>query len=202
MSESDEDLLARCQQGSIHAFEMLLQRYQPRVLRFLEKQLGNREDAKDVTQRTFLQVHASLERFKLGHRFSPWLFTIARRQGIDFMRQLGSRRRVQEELVAEPGPDAGPDPHQVLGQREDVDAIWRWIWANLDKRSAEILWLRIQEELELPEIAKVMKLTRTHVKVLLHRARKSLLRTFSQESPEHFNKATGTARKAVSQFLL
>ena len=48
----------------------------------------------------------------------------------------------------------------------------------------------------------VMKLTGSHVKVLLHRARKSLLRTFFRESSNHFNKTTGTTHKTVSQFLL
>ena len=202
MSESDEDLLARCQLGSLRAFELLLLRYQPRVLRFHEKQLGDREDAKDVTQRTFLQIHASLGRFKPGHRFAPWLFTIARRQGIDFLRQVGSRRRVHEQLLSEPEPGAGADPQTLLGQREEVDAIWRWIWRNLDQRSAEILWLRIQEELDLSEIATVMMLTHSHVKVLLHRARKSLLRTLSQESSKLSSKTTGTTHRTVSQFLL
>jgi RNA polymerase sigma-70 factor (ECF subfamily) len=202
MSESDEGLLVRCQRGSLRAFELLVLRYQPRVLRFHEKQLGDREDAKDVTQRTFLQVHASLGRFKPGLRFAPWLFTIARRQGIDFLRQMGSRRRVHEQLLSEPEPVTGADPQTLLGQREEVDAIWRWIWKNLDQRSAELLWLRIQEELDLPEIAMVMKLTRSHVKVLLHRARRSLLRTLSRESSILSNKTTGTTHRTVSQFLL
>ncbi len=64
----------------------------------------------------------------------------------------------------------------MLSQQEDVDAIWHWIRTNLDERSAEILWLRIQEDLNLSEIAKVTTLSKTNVKVLLHRARKSLLK--------------------------
>lgn len=179
MDETDEELLARCQKGSIRAFESLLHRYQPRVLRFLERQLGNLEDAKDVTQRTFLQVHGSLSRFESGKRFSPWLFTIARRQGIDFLRQAGSRRRVHQQLVVEPGLAGGADPQKLLAQQEDVAAIWQWIRTHLDERSAEILWLRIQEELDLAGIAKVTNLSRSNVKILLHRARKSLLKLCS-----------------------
>ncbi len=178
MEESDEELVAQCQNGSPRAFESLLHRYQPRVLRFVERQIGNLEDARDVTQRTFLQVHDSLSRFRSGNRFSPWLFTIARRQGIDFLRQAGSRRRVHDQLATEPRPDAEADPQKLLSQQEGVDAIWHWIRTNLDARSAEILWLRIQEDLDLSEIAQVTNLSKSNVKVLLHRARKSLLRTF------------------------
>jgi len=183
IDESDEELLAKCQEGSTRAFEALLHRYQPRVLRFVERQIGNLEDARDVTQRTFLQVHGSLSRFRPGNQFPPWLFTIARRQGIDFLRQAGSRRRVHEQLVAEPKPDREADPQKLLSQQEEVDAIWHWVRTNLDGRSAEILWLRIQEDLDLCEIAKVTKLSQSNVKVLLHRARKSLLKTFPYRSP-------------------
>lgn len=178
MEESDEELVALCQQGSPRAFESLLHRYQPRVLRFIERQIGNLEDARDITQRTFLQVHDSLSRFRPGNRFSPWLFTIARRQGIDFQRQAGSRHRVYDQLASEPKPDGEADPGKLLSQQEEVDAIWHWIRTNLDERSAEILWLRIQEDLDLSEIATVTGLSQSNVKVLLHRARKSLLKTF------------------------
>ena len=175
---SDEDLLAQCQDGSIRSFETLLLRYQPRVLRFHENQLGNLEDAKDVTQQTFLQVHDKLSRFKLGKPFSPWLFTIARRQGIDFLRQIGSRKRAIDKLSSEDKATPPTDPQQSLSQREEVDRIWQWIQSNLDERSAQILWLRIQEEFDLSAIAKVMNLSQGNVKVLIHRARKLLLETF------------------------
>jgi RNA polymerase sigma-70 factor (ECF subfamily) len=201
MEESDEDLVASCQQGSLHAFETLVRQYQPRILRFLEKHLGNRQDAEDVTQRTFLQAHRCLGRFRSGSRFAPWLFTIARRQGIDFLRHAGSRRKLQEQLLAEPPPEAGADPSTLLGQREGVDELWRQIWSRLDSRSCEILWLRIQEEMELPEIAKVMKLSRTHVKVLLHRARKSLLKTFPSHSSESPANSAGARPEPASHPL-
>ena len=184
MEESDEDLVARCQQGSDHAFEALVRRYQPRIIRFLETRLNNRQDAEDATQQTFLQAHGGIGRFKSGHRFAPWLFTIARRQGIDTLRRSGSRRRLAEKLRAEPPPGAAVDPSKLLGQQEDVDALWHWIRTQLDSRSCEILWLRIQEDMDLAEIAAIMKLTRTHVKVLLHRARKSLCETLLSSATE------------------
>lgn len=178
MEESDEELIALCLKGSPRAFESLLHRYQPRVLRFVEQQIGNLEDARDVTQRTFLQVHGSLSRFRPGSRFAPWLFTIARRQGIDFLRQAGSFKRAHNQLLEEPKTDETSNPQELLSQQESVDEIWSWIRANLDERSSEILWLRIQEALSLAEIAKVTKLSQSNVKILLHRARKSLIETF------------------------
>lgn len=182
MEETDEELVALANQGSLRAFETLVKRYQPRILGFLEKQLGSREDAEDVTQRTFVQAYQSLARFGSGYHFSPWLFTIARRQGIDFLRQAGSRRRTKERLCAEPPPNLPEDPAKLLGERENIDQIWNWIWSQLDARSSEILWLRIHEDYDLAEIARVMGLGRSHVKVLLHRARKTLCKSFVRHS--------------------
>ena len=180
MEESDEALVAECQQGSLRAFELLVKRYQPRIYRFMEKQFNSREDAEDLTQRTFVQAYQSLNRFNSKYRFSPWLFTIARRQGIDFLRQKGTRQRHVEKLSSEPAPAFVPDPADLLEQQENVEEIWRWIWTKLDRRAGEVLWLRIQEELDVSEIAQVMNLSRSHVKVILHRSRKSLLQQLSQ----------------------
>ena len=140
-------------------------------------------------------------RFEAGNSFAPWLFTIARRQGIDFLRQAGSRHRVHKKLVTEPRPDDGAEPHQMLTQQEEVEAIWQWIRTHLDERSAGILWLRIQEELTLPEIAKVMGLSQSNVKVLLHRARKSLLKNFPGEGSKSSQKDSGNPVEFASQPL-
>jgi len=182
MEESDEALVAACLAGSAGAFETLVRRYQPRVLRFLESQLGNREDARDVTQRAFLQAYGSLARFKAGSRFSPWLFAIARHQGIDHLRHTGARRDLNRRLADNAEAATAIDPAAVLDAREGVEERWRWVRGHLDERSFQILWLQIQEEMETGDIARVMKLTRSHVKVLLFRARKTLRRHFDAES--------------------
>lgn len=183
MEKADEDLVALCRGGDLAAFEALVKRYQPRILAFLLKQVGRREDAEDVTQRTFISAYQSLARFDSSQRFAPWLFTIARRQGVDFLRQSGSRRKKQDRLEAEPEPSSAPDPAVLLRQKENLDELWRWISEHLDDRSREILWLSVQEGLTTAEIARVMKLTTGHVKVLLFRTRQKLQRELATQLP-------------------
>jgi RNA polymerase sigma-70 factor, ECF subfamily len=199
MEVPDEDLVAKCQAGSSAAYETLVRRYQPRLLRFLEAQLGNREDARDITQRSFIQAHASLSRFKPGRRFAPWLFAIARSEGVDFLRHLGARRRLWERMEDEPEPSPVPDPASQLDERERVEERWCWIRARLDARSSEILWLQIQEEMNPGEISRVMGLTRSHVKVLLFRARSALRRHLELENRHPFAKRPPAADRSLSQ---
>lgn len=180
--ESDEALAAASQAGSITAFETLVRRYQPRILRFLENQLGNHEDARDITQQAFLQAYRSLARFKLGSPFAPWLFAIARYQGIDFLRHRGSRRDLDQRFAQEAESKDVPDPATLLDINERIEQRWQWVRQHLDQRSYQILWLHLQEEMEIRDIAEVMKLTRSHVKVLLFRARRTLRGQFESEN--------------------
>lgn len=183
MEENDETLVAASLAGSTGAFETLVRRYQPRVLRFLENQLGNHEDARDCTQRVFLHAYESLARFKPGLRFAPWLFAIARFQGIDQLRHTGARRDLTKRFTNhEDVSSSSPDPASLLDAREGIEQRWHWVRDHLDDRSFQILWLLIQEEMDTRDIARVMKLTRSHVKVLLFRARKTLRRQFDAET--------------------
>lgn len=174
MEVEDEELVSRSQQGDMAAFECLVWRYQPRIQRFMENQISNVEDAKDMTQQTFIKAYNSLSRFRNGHRFSPWIFTIARRQSIDYLRSLGiakndSSRYDHEQL------ETNDDPSKLLASAEHCQQIWKWVHCLVDERSYHILWLRVQEEMSIKEIGQVVGISRTLVKVLLCRARKTLV---------------------------
>jgi len=199
MEGSDEELAAQSRAGSTAAFEALVRRYQPRLLRFLEKQVGNREDARDITQRSFLQAYAGLARFKPGRPFAPWLFHIARCEGIDFLRHIRARRCLHERFGEESVHQSDSNPAARLDEEERVGERWRWIRTRLDARSFEILWLHIQEEMEIRDIASVVGLTGGHVKVLLFRSRSSLRRHFDSENPALFTELTRLPDSPIRQ---
>ena len=190
MEDSDEELVAQSRAGSTAAFEALVRRYQPRLLRFLEKQVGDREDARDITQRSLLQAYAGLARFKPGRPFAPWLFHIARCEGIDYLRHIRARRSLHERFSEEDARQPDSNPAARLDEEERVGERWRWIRSHLDARSFEILWLHIQEEMEIRDIARVVGLTSGHVKVLLFRSRSYLRRHFDSENTPLFTELT------------
>lgn len=174
MEPEDEELVMRSQQGDLDAFECLVRCYQPRIQRFMENQLSNREDARDMTQQTFIKAYESLDRFRNGCRFSPWIFTIARRQSIDFLRSLNAAKNDSTRChFSELETDV--DPSSLLVSAEHCHQIWTWVQSLVDQRSYNVLWLRVQEEMSIKEISQVMGMSRTHIKVLLHRARKTLV---------------------------
>src|SRR5262245_56228181 len=118
---SDEELLLgyRC----THAQEMfaeLVRRYERPLQRHLQRLLGNWAAAEDVLQSTFLLVHLRADQFDPARKLRPWLYAVASRQAIDYLRrhrrhQAVSLSRSEDEhdgaaLRADLLADRGPTP--------------------------------------------------------------------------------------------
>lgn len=74
---SDEELIARFQQGDVYAFDLIVKRYKQQLLNFVFRFLNNRELAEDVVQETFLRVYRKRHAYKQVAKFSTWIYTIA-----------------------------------------------------------------------------------------------------------------------------
>ncbi|RYD21169.1 MAG: RNA polymerase sigma factor [Verrucomicrobiaceae bacterium] len=164
-------LVGQARQGSTAAFGELVHRYHGRVFGFLLTLTRHRQDAEDLTQETFLRAWNKLHRFDPAQPLLPWLFTLARRQSIAALRK---RRPLPEEL---------PFPAET----ENTPPV-SWIWECARKElSAEVysaVWLHYAEELSMRQVADVLGKREGAVKVMLHRARKSLAESIRRKSPE------------------
>ena len=162
--EIDATLARRSRAGDLDAFARLMERHQQPVFHFLLYRCGNRQDAEDVAQTTFLAAFRALDRFDERRSFTTWLFTIARRQCIDLLRRRRDHQPLDEELFAvAPGEPTGPDDR---GAR-----LWELARAQLSANPADALWMVYKEDLSIEETARALGWTRLRVKVTLHRAR-------------------------------
>lgn len=166
---SDEDLARQSQEGDLAAFEELVRRYENRIYAFIFQACRHDTDAREVTQDTFVKAFAAIGQFDPRRSFASWLFTIARRKGVDCFRARipAGNDAVPEEL----DPD---NPAESLARRDEAQALWRRARLLLPDAQFQSLWLRYNEDMDIPEIARVLGKTQTHVKVLLFRARHSL----------------------------
>jgi RNA polymerase sigma-70 factor (ECF subfamily) len=150
------------------------------VYSFAFYELGNHHDAEDVTARVFLQALAALPRFEDRARpadgegastFRVWLFQIARNAVANQRRTW--RRRPQAPLEAAVAIVGADDPGDALTRREQaagaVDALRR---LPADRRRA--LVLRFVDEMSTAEIAGVLGRSEGAVRVLIHRALRSM----------------------------
>jgi RNA polymerase sigma-70 factor, ECF subfamily len=168
-AESDAWIRA-AQAGSLEAFDALVEAYGTRILNYLQQLTGNRHDAEDLTQDTFLKAHRCLDSIRNPDAFAGWLFTIARRTALNHFRAA----RSTEELPAEI-PLHGTDPASLAADRDDKDDLWN-VARTLKRDYFEVLWLRYAEGLSIQETAAVLRRTALHVRVRLHRARLQLAR--------------------------
>jgi RNA polymerase sigma-70 factor (ECF subfamily) len=76
MEESDQAIIARVLDGDTYAFSRLVERHKRRCLRYSYRVLGDRDEADDVTQETFVRAFRALHKCVNPDRFKAWLFQI------------------------------------------------------------------------------------------------------------------------------
>ena len=88
----DEGLVVKAQQGDIHAFDELVERYHAKIYGLTYNMTSNREDAEDLTQEIFVKAYQALPRFKGKSSFYTWLYRIAVNKTINY-RKMRNRKR-------------------------------------------------------------------------------------------------------------
>ncbi|PWU08077.1 MAG: hypothetical protein C5B50_30390 [Verrucomicrobia bacterium] len=173
---SDEQLALESQRGSLVAFEALVLRYERRIYRFVAQWCRDGMDASEITQETFVRAYQNIGQFKSRYRFSAWLFTIARHKSIDHHRAapIAFERQIPEFADT-------ADPAQLLEDQEQRVEIWNLARRSLPELQFQALWLRYVEDMQVKEVAKVLRKTQMHVKVLLFRARRTMAAGLAKE---------------------
>jgi RNA polymerase sigma-70 factor (ECF subfamily) len=177
---SDETLARRVQLGCVRSYEELDRRLRPRLVYLLRKRTGSREDAEDLTQQALMRAYEKIDQYNPARSFRSWLFTIAVRLAIDAHRRRG---------VASTGggidraTDPGPGPHERVDQMDTQRRLWALADRVLDPTQRTALWLHYGEQLKAGEIARTLGITSVHVRVLLYRARRTLLMHLEEPEP-------------------
>ncbi len=169
----DDELVRRSAAGDQNAFRQLVERWQQPLLAFLERMVGDREEARDLGQETFYRVFAQAARYEAGGKFRSWLFSIAG----NLARSRLRRRRVLRWIHFDPRHHDQPAPQadaharveQIAAQQRVREAL-----ARLPDRQRQAILLQRYEQMSYREIAAAMEITVPAVESLLQRAMASL----------------------------
>jgi RNA polymerase sigma-70 factor (ECF subfamily) len=179
-SGSDErELIQRCIDGDVSAFEPLVERYRQRVWRLAYQILRDREDAWDCAQEAFVRAFHSLASFRGQSAFYTWLFRITVNVATDRQRARGAQarafgaERVPEEEWERTTPDPGARPDSAAVRAEQRERIRQALDA-LPPKARTIIMLSDVEGLSYREIAEVLRCPIGTVMSRLHNARKRL----------------------------
>jgi RNA polymerase sigma-70 factor (ECF subfamily) len=162
---SDEQLMSAYVAGDAAAFRVIFERYAPLLLRAMLRELYAREEANDLVQQTFLQLHRARRDFDPGQKLKPWVLTIAMNLKREYFRR--KKRRPERSLEAELGPEPAVGARGAA-QVEARRTLAR-VLAGLPADQREVIELHWFDGLEFPEVAEVVGASVSAVKVRAHR---------------------------------
>lgn len=162
--------------GDADAFDVLFDRWAPRLLRYLERMVSDTATAEELVQETFLRVYRARERYAAESRFSTWLYRIATNLALNELRR--PRRKRQHASTDDPEAplelaDLRPAPDVVAHARVAARELEREL-SKLPERQRMALWLGAVEGHSYAEVASMLETTEKSVKALVHRARATL----------------------------
>jgi RNA polymerase sigma factor (sigma-70 family) len=168
--QSDERLVAFVRRGNLAAFEVLVNRYESRLLAFCRHLLGSREDAEDVLQEVLAAAFNAMTADDRPINVRPWLYRIARNRSLNNLRRMQAVATDSMDLhLSEHGASTADKVHE----REEFRLLVGDIH-ELPETQKTALVLREMDAMSYEQIAEAMETTVPSVKSLLVRARVSL----------------------------
>lgn len=174
---SDEELMQAYVSGDAAAFRELFERYAPLLIRVLSRQLRTQEEASDLVQQTFLQLHRARNDFRVDAKLRPWLFTIALNLKREHFRRV--KRHPEAPLELDGRADPAVEPRGT--QRAEAARELQGALARIPADQAEVIALHWFEGLSFAEVADVVGASVSAVKVRAHRGYVALRRHLDDE---------------------
>lgn len=180
---TEATLVGRAQEGDVSSFEALVRRYQRQVFGLAQRMLGDRGEAEDVVQDTFVMVWRRLPTLVDTSLFRAWVFQIATRRCLNVLRSRARRPSAPVEAAdLEKAADASyaghasdGDPAAAAQHRAELARLNDVLGTLTDEQRA--CWvLREMCELSYPEIAYATHLPISTVRGRIARARQNLMR--------------------------
>ena len=183
----DTELMMRVKVGDSSAFKILVEKYQRQVINVSYRLLGNREDAEDVAQETFLKVYLSAKSYEPKAELFTYLYTIATRLALNRLRKKKRLRwfsldQLQENKEDGSGQEFPADPADqpdVSLEQAEREAMVRRALDALPEAQKIAVILSRYEGLSYKQIAEVMGLSVSAVESKLHRAKQTLRKKLS-----------------------
>ncbi|MCG9128315.1 sigma-70 family RNA polymerase sigma factor [Candidatus Poribacteria bacterium] len=188
MAELDDKLMQQFQKGDENAFTLLVRRHQQPLINFIAKFTGDRDNAEDLAQETFIRMYKAADRYKPGRaQFKTWMYFIAKNLCKNHIRNTGRREKFRVDNVASKYNDNGENEEdidiiaiapadtalqpEVAIERKELRHTIQSAIAELPEQYRYPLILRDVQGLSYEEISKILELRSGTTKSRINRAR-------------------------------
>ncbi|MFB3785902.1 MAG: RNA polymerase sigma factor [bacterium] len=175
---TDEQLISQCGQDSLPAFELLIRRWDKRILQYIYRCVGCRDEAEDLRQELFLKIYQQRKSFRPGGNFQAWLYKIATNLIID---KWARKKRPPLEPLSESLDNEwiswrlslNGDVRRGAAVRE-IQSRLHAALLRLPPEERMVLILRHFENLPFKDIAELIQAPESTVKTRVYRALQTL----------------------------
>ncbi|MFO8235427.1 MAG: sigma-70 family RNA polymerase sigma factor [Bacteroidales bacterium] len=171
---SDEYYIERILNGDKSSFALLVERYKEMVFTIAFRMMKNREQAEEIGQDAFLKIYRSLKQFRRQSKFSTWLYKIVYNECISELR----KKKLPVNSIDDETSQT-KDIEDTINKAEGLENDDRKYYIEkalsyLNEDDRMIITLFYHESMSTEEIAQIMDLSVSNVKVKLYRSRNKL----------------------------
>jgi RNA polymerase sigma factor (sigma-70 family) len=174
-------------------FEILYNEHKMLVYNVALNYLQNVEDAEEITQDVFIQLHESLSKFKEQSTLKTWIYRITINKCLDFIKHKNSQKRFfifgkksQNELELQ-NITTFEHPGILLENKENAAVLFKTINELNENQKTAFILSKI-DGLSNPEISEIMQLSVSSIESLIFRAKTTLKEKLSNKFEEHRKK--------------
>ncbi len=187
----ERKLIERAQSGDFDAFNRLIKAHKDKIFRLALKLSGNKEDAEDILQETFLKAVDNIDKFRMEASFGTWLYTIALNT---FRARAVEDNKMPLKPIEEYLPSGGHgeasqqlfdwgDPHELFEQKQ-ISEIIEAALAEMPQLYSVPFVLRYMEDMPVKDIARMLKISLPAAKSRILRARLAIRETLTDSFRE------------------
>ncbi|CAM2067851.1 Sigma-70 family RNA polymerase sigma factor [Sulfidibacter corallicola] len=195
-SLTDEALVEKIKEGNVELFEVIVSRYQRKLVNYIYRMINNYEAAMELCQEVFIKVYSSLDKYNPEYKFTTWIHRISSNATIDWMR----KKKLDTFSIDASGEDSPSLSQQLPAkglsplQNLEMSQLQGRIEAAIDELPfiyKQLIVLRHINELSYDEIAKTVDLPLGTVKNRIFRGREMLKSKLAEEMAKRGGRQRG-----------
>jgi RNA polymerase sigma-70 factor (ECF subfamily) len=190
--DEDKQIIEKILAGDTELFRIIIDKYKEKVLGIIYSFCGNTSDNEDIAQAVFIKVFRALDKFKFESAFSTWLYRIVINESITIAKkkkakynfvplQTNSNDDDDESNIID-FIEAKEDNIESQMLQKDTQNIVQTTLAKLKDNYRTVITLRDIEDFSYEEIANMLNISITQVKIYLFRARNKMRSLLLQEN--------------------
>jgi RNA polymerase sigma factor (sigma-70 family) len=161
--------------GKTNAYSYIVDHHKDKMFNLAYRICGNREEAEEIAQDSFLKAFRSLNNFKMKSSFATWLYRIIYNTAISHIRTRKEALYSLEEFPADASDFIGNNNSEDEAEKEYRESIVKYALSKVDEEERGLICLFYYEDMKIDEISEVTSISNSNVKIRLYRTRQKLL---------------------------